>query len=201
MLADTITMSRAGLLCLSMAFAGQAAGAEADREKYTPYPGDGYPQIIQREDYPTILCIEALYERLEPMGGPSRGGFAAKLRCEASPELLTFRSVHNSKRELRVKVAGDEAVLFGAQRFTNPATVIFFKTLLRVVGDLAEKGKTFEVSITRFGARAYKKRTIIAFDFETRVVEVECNSNGPRDPERLYLLDLVDRSESFFWSH
>ena len=201
MFENNVTLRCARLLCLSMAFAAHAGGADADREKYTPYPGDGYPQIIQRHDYPTIQCIEALYERLEPLGPPSRGGLGATLLCEASPEVLTFRSVQDPKKKLRVKVAGDEAVMFGDKRFTNPATVIFFKTMLRVVRDLAQGREPFEVSITRFGARAYKKRTIIAFDFQTRIVEIICNSNGPRDPERLYILDLVGRDESFFWSH
>ena len=201
MIGNSVKISRVGLLCLSMAFTAQVAGADAEREKYTPYPGEGYPQIIQRNDYPTIRCIEGLYQALSPLGTPSEGGFKATLLCEASSDALTFRSEQNPKKNLSVKVAGDEAVLFGGKRFTTSATVIFFKTMLRVLGDLAEQGKAFKVSMTQFGARTYKKRTIIAFDFQVRVVEIVCNSNGPHDLERLYILDIVDRHESFFWSH
>lgn len=201
MVRNSVQLTRVGLLCLSIAFTAQVAGADADREKYTPYPEDGFPQIIQRNDYPTIRCIETLFQALSPLGTKTDGGFKATLLCEATSDALTFRSEQNPKKNLSVRVAADEAVLFSGKKFTTPATVIFFKTMLRVVGDLAKPGEASKVGIRQFGARTYKKRTVIGFDFQARVVEIECNSNGPRDPERLYILDIVDRGESYLWSH
>jgi len=75
-----------------------------------------------------------------------------------------------------------------------------FQTTARLLRDLAHDAPGYPVLIAQFGTRAYKKRTIIGFDSGPRVVEIDCAENGPRDPERLYILDLEERQKSFFWA-
>ena len=69
-----------------------------------------------------------------------------------------------------------------------------------VVSDLSEKTPRAGVKYDQFATRAYKKRTIIEFDFGPQIVVIDAFSNGPRDDERLYVLNLIARKDSFFWS-
>jgi hypothetical protein len=45
----------------------------------------------------------------------------------------------------------------------------------------------------------YKKRTTIQFDSDPEIVVIDSFSNGPKDEERLYILDVVQRKDSMFW--
>jgi hypothetical protein len=185
------------LLSGCFAFGPELAAAPADREKYAPYPEDGYPQIIQRNDYATIECIEALFRALRPLASGDRASFGATLMCDVSPDALIFRS-SQSPDKVTLKVERGEAVAFDSKRFSAQASVVLFRTLLRVVNDLAAVSRRCEVRIAQFGTRAYNKRTIVAFDIGPRVLEIDCLANSRANQERLYVLDLVERDKSFF---
>jgi hypothetical protein len=46
---------------------------------------------------------------------------------------------------------------------------------------------------------ANKRRTIIEFICGIRVLVIDSFSNGPKNDERLYVLDVVEHPRSFFW--
>jgi hypothetical protein len=77
--------------------------------------------------------------------------------------------------------------------------LVLFATLKRILTDLSKTGMCAGVRFDQFATRAYAKRTILEFDFGTTIVVLDSFSNGPSDGERLYVLDIVDRKESFFW--
>lgn len=184
------------IACLSLLC--RAAGAEATaKEIYAPDPGDGYPQILQRNDYPTIAFIEAWYKKLSAIA-PARA-----LRATASAELargaLVIRTQTETKTTVALRMEGKERVLLGDRPFKDPAIATLCSTLLKIFADLEKSVKCRQVSFTQFGTRTYRRRTLIAYDFGPRVLEIDCLSNGPKDDERLYILDLIERKESYFW--
>jgi hypothetical protein len=85
--------------------------------------------------------------------------------------------------------------------YSDPKTMALFATLRRLLGDLSHEQPCRAVEFDQFPTRAYTRRTIVEFDFGSTVVIVEAGSNGPTDPERSYILDTVERSQSFFWGH
>jgi hypothetical protein len=186
------------LLSGYLVFGPELAAAPADGEKYTPYSEDGYPQIIQRHDYATIECIEALFRALRPLASGDRASSWPTLICDVAPDALTFRS-SQSRDKVTLKVERGKAVVLGSKRFRAEASAVLFKTMLRVVNDLAPESRRCDVRIAQFGTRAYKKRTIVAFDLGPRVLEIDCLANGRGNPERLYVLDIAERDKSFFW--
>jgi len=183
------------IACLSLLCRAVAAEATA-KETYAPDPGAGYPQILQRKDYPTIAFIEAWYKKLSAIA-PARA-----LRATASAALdrgaLVIRSQTETKTTVSLRMEGEERVLLGDRRFEDPAIVTLCSTLLKIFADLEKSEKCRQVRFTQFGTRTYRRRTLIAFDFGLRVLEIDCHSNGPNDDERLYILDLIDRKEAYF---
>jgi hypothetical protein len=73
-----------------------------------------------------------------------------------------------------------------------------FTTLKRILTDLSETDIPSVVRFGQFPTRAYARRTIVEFQFGQTVVVVDSFSNGPTNSERLYVLDIVHRNESFF---
>ena len=173
-----------------------AADATA-KERYAPDPADGYPQILQRQDYRTIAFIEAWYKKLSALapGGATPGTARAELRGGA----LVLRPQPDGKATVVLRVGGENRVLLGNQPFHHPAPVILGATLLKIFADLETTEPCRQVRFTQFATRTYRRRTLVAFDFGRRVIQIDCQSNGPRDDERLYILDLIDRAESYFW--
>ena len=184
------------IACLCLLCRAEAAEATA-KEIYAPDPGDGYPQILQRNDYPTIAFIEAWYKKLSAMA-PARA-----LQATASAELdrgaLVIRSQTKTKAIVALRMEGAARVLLGERPFDEPAIATLCSTLLKIFADLEKSEKCRQVSFIQFGTRTYRRRTLIAFDFGPRVLEIDCHSNGPNDDERLYILDLIERKESYFW--
>lgn len=185
----------AWLLLLSPAMAEEATA----RERYAPEPADGYPQILQRRDYRTITFIEAWYKKLSALA-PARP-LPATARAEMDHGALVIRSRTEAQTAAALRVDDKNRVLLGDRPFDDPATAILCSTLLKIFSDLEKSEKCRQVSFAQFPTRTYRRRTLIAFDFGPRVLEIDCHSNGPEDDERLYILDLIDRSESYFWPY
>jgi hypothetical protein len=180
-----------GLLC-------HAAAAETTaKETYAPDPGAGYPQILQSNDYPTIAFIEAWYKKLSAIA-PARA-LQATASAELNQATLVIRSQTETKTAVALRMEGTARVLLGDRPFEDPAIATLCSTLLKIFADLEKSEKCRQVSFIQFGTRTYRRRTLIAFDFGPRVLQIDCASNGPKDDERLYILDLIDRKESYFW--
>lgn len=185
----------AWLLLLCPAMAADAT----PKERYAPEPADGYPQILQRRDYRTITFIEAWYKKLSALA-PARP-LPATARAEMDHGALLIRSRTDAQTAVALRVEDTNRVLLGGRKFDDPATAILCSTLLKIFSDLEKSEKCRQVSFAQFATRTYRRRTLIAFDFGPRVLEIDCHSNGPKDDERLYILDLIDRSESYFWTN
>jgi len=150
---------------------GSAAVAANMRDLYRP-TGQAYPQVIQNSDYATIEAIETFYVEINKIGKDSTA-------CKAIVDSIILKSV-NSK---------------------NENTVTLFTTLKKILSDLSAKHKCSAVRADQLSTRAYKKRTVLDFDFGDNIVELDSLSNGPNDEERLYTLDIVSRKDSFFYSN
>lgn len=170
--------------------------------KYCPFPEDGFPQIIQRYDYPTIAFIESLHRSLikmsEGVQAPGRFGYAVD--CEVSANALTFRCTRNPKRAVVIRRNKDKtAILVRHTRFTNQPTIVLCSTLLTVLDDLEGKGRCRGVRVVHFGTGAYRRRTTIEFDLGAEIAVIDCFSNGPQNEERVYILDVIPRSDSLLF--
>ncbi len=89
-------------------------------------------------------------------------------------------------------------VTIGNHHYRDHNTVILFTTLKKVLAALSMKTSCSGVQADQFSTRGYKKRTIFGFDFGPNIVELDSLSNGPHSEERVYVLDIVTRKESFF---
>ncbi len=85
-------------------------------------------------------------------------------------------------------------------RFTARPTTILYATLFKILSDYTKKEACRGVRFVEYGTKTYKRRSIIEFDFGAQVVEIDSESNGPKVNERLYILDVVQRKDSMFWS-
>jgi len=189
---------------LSVVLSVSLHASPADKAKYGPDPGNPFLQVIQSSDYPTIEFIGSLYRPLNRVSSEEHHPkeFGSALSCEITETSLTFRAKDAGKtKTVTVAKKGQQSTTIGKVPFTNPATQVFFSALLTIVTDLVKTTPCREVRFTQFGTRAYKRRTIIEFDFGAQVVVIDCFSNGPKNDERLYVLDVVARRESMFWSH
>jgi hypothetical protein len=161
---------------------------------------DQFPQIIQRHNYDTIVFIEALCDDLMAIAPEKQSTeeIGKTVTLEVGGDRLIFHSRSDQRRTVSLRVENRTTTL-GQQRFTSAATAALVGSLMNLVGDLATTEDCREVRFEQFGTRAYKNRTVVEFDFGAKVVELEAMSNGPRDAERLYILDLMDRRKSYFW--
>lgn len=176
-------------LCL-VTFASGRAYADA-KDKYRP-SAHGYTQVIQGHDYQTIIAIESLFVDLSKLGKDGN-------KFVAGNGAITFKSITNELRTLVVHIPDEKSVTFGGVAYKDPNTVMLFSTLSKILAIVSKNTKCNDAKYQQFPTRAYKTRTIIEFDCGKQVIAVDSLSNGPEDDERLYVLDLVDRKESFFW--
>jgi hypothetical protein len=158
------------------------------KESYRPY-SHPFPQIIQASDYPTIEAIEALAHDMNVQ--------RSAVAC-ASGKVLELRSSEANQSILILVRNG--RVSFSGHEYSNDKTLALFSTLQRILGDLSPT-PCVATRADQFATRAYKRRSILEFDLGSTVLVVDALSNGPDNDERLYILDTVQRNESFFWAH
>lgn len=89
--------------------------------------------------------------------------------------------------------------ILSRRSYTAESTVTLFSTLERLLADLSKTRPCAAVGFSRFSTRAYKTRSVVEFDFGPTVLVIDASSNGPDDNERLYVLDTLERNES--WGH
>ena len=184
-------MKSASLTALILLIVSLASAAGPDNESYRPYPHP-YPQIIQASDYPTIEAIEALFRDLKKLGDD-------ELSCETRATTIILKRRNGANPGVVITVAENVPASFGQRRYLARETIALFTTLKRILTDLSRTTNCSSVRFDQFGTRAYKKRTIMEFDFGAAIVAVDSFSNGPHDGERLYILDIIDRKDSYFW--
>ncbi|HLQ27156.1 MAG TPA: hypothetical protein VK138_14930 [Acidiferrobacterales bacterium] len=179
------------LLTLSLATFTPGAAYSDIKDKYRPST-QGYPQIIQGFDYQTIKAIESLFATLSKLGKD-------EVTFTVENMAIIFKSTNKEPRSLSVRISDEKSVSIGDAAYKERNTVVLFSTLLMVLADVSTNAKCTGVKYDQFSTRGYKRRTIIEFDCDTKVIAVDSLSNGRDDDERLYVLDLVGRKESFFW--
>jgi hypothetical protein len=184
-------MKSASLAALILLIASLASAGGPDKEPYRPYPHP-YPQIIQASDYPTIDAIEALFRDLKKSGDD-------EMSCETGATTITLKRRNDANLGVLISVPEKGPASVGEQHYLARETIVLLTTLKRILTDLSKTTSCSRVRFDQFGARAYKKRTIIEFDFGAAIVLVDSFSNGPHDGERLYVLDIIDRKDSYFW--
>jgi len=184
---------------LFVAFSTSVFWAESYKEKYSPYH-DGYPQIIQKTDYPTINFIETLYSKLHlAAAADAKVTFGQTIDSELGPDGLRFHPKNEKSNVVLLKKTDEQVILVNNQRFAEKATVLFYSALVSIVADFTQEfGKCQQVRFVQFGTRAYKKRTVIEFDFGQKIVAVDSDASDPQSDERLYILDVIDRDHSMF---
>jgi len=160
--------------------------------QYKPYPNDRFPQIIQASDYETIKFIEVLYSSLTKLDKDT-------MNCELQGNKIVFSASNKSSKIVTLQELQNNAVLLNNTKYSNKSIMILCSTLFRVLSDLTKESRIESVKYYQFQTSAYKKRTIIEFKLGNRVLVVESDSNGPKNDERLYILDIQDISDSFFW--
>lgn len=162
-----------------------------DKDKYRQY-ANGYPQIIQAQDYKTIQSIESLFSGLSKLG---EEGIDFDIRSNA----LIFKLKNNKAKSVVVETSDSKKVSINNVHYSRSNTRLLYATLIKVLSDLSAESKCEAVAFTQHPTKAYKKRTIIEFKYGAKVVDLDCFSNGPNNPERLYVLDLIDTKDSYFW--
>lgn len=161
-----------------------------NKEQYKPYPHD-YPQIIQDNDYATIRSIESLFTALSNITSKDT------LECDVTDHAIVFRST-TTRKTVTIRTRGGSVVINRAT-FSSDPTLALYTRAMKVLSDLSKGSKCKAVKFSQFRTRAYKRRTVIEFNYGPRVVVLDSFSTGPQDDERLYTLDIVDESNSFFW--
>lgn len=154
------------------------------------------PVIIQEYDYTTIEAIEALYSELVKT---EEGNISFTISCETGKDSIILKQRGTSSNKVVIGVPAKGPVIIGRHSFRGQNVIRLFASLRELLADLSKQQECADVWYDQFGTRAYKKRTILEFDFGTQVVSLEAFSNGPKDDERLYGIYLQERSKSFFW--
>ncbi len=188
---DIMIRKLVAVLFLLLASMGRDAHASAG-EICLPY-SQGFSQIIQEIDYPTIEAIEGLLAELRKLPN-------GDISCATAKESISLKQRSGRGGEVLVSVPRDGPVSISGRPYRSKKTLVLFDTLKKVLADLSAKTPCAGVKYDQFATRAYKKRTIIEFDFGSQIVVIDAFSNGPKDDERLYVLNLIARKDSFFWS-
>jgi hypothetical protein len=187
----TCTLS-AIALAFVLATSAAAADLESERARYRPYHHDS-SQVMQAFDYDTIQFIESMYAVIREVG-------TGEVNCVVGKAEVTFCSAEKPSKQATLKTTEQGNIEFNGQLVTHRDTIQLCGTLLRILSDLSTVRPCTGIALDQFATRAYKRRTILEFNFGDRVAVIEGFSNGPSDDERLYLLDLIDPSKSFFFA-
>ena len=169
----------------------------ASKSRYSP-PGNVYPAIVQSDEYGPIEAIQTLYVQTQASGAAKFGEFEIadhrEVRFDASKIMITGLrgpvNVDLSERQIRI----------GRRSFADPKTVSLFQTLGRLLADLGSQCKHQGIRGSRLRTRAYEDSIGIEFNYGPVVVRLEALSNGPVNPERLYVLDVVESKDSVLWA-
>ncbi len=165
-------------------------------EAFKPYPHP-FPQIIQASDYASIVSIESLFADVSRISVATDPVFGFACTFAVSDDTVTFSS--SSAQEHVVIQLHDSGVVVNGTAPTNPATVTLYRTLFNVLARMTVPSRQGQVRLAQWGATSYKTLTRFEFTVGSQIVELASDSNGPANPERLYVLDLIDRQDSLLF--
>lgn len=166
----------------------------AIKARYSP-PGNVYPQIIQGDEYGTIEAIQTLYAQASgtTMFGTMGIQGHQEGKSDASKIMLT-----GSGEPVTVDVS-EKSTRIGRRAFPDPRTASLFRTLGRLLADLGAECTHQGVRGSRLRSRAYKDNIRVEFSYGPVIVTLDALSNGPANPERLYVLDIMEPKDSLLW--
>jgi hypothetical protein len=165
------------------------------RNKTSHPDADGFPQIIQGEAYPTIAAIEAWYEAIA--GSPKHEPWGEE---EPFKGVTTGRGAIVSSRKRSVElVVKSDALAIDSRTYYDETTRDLFSSLSRLLGDLETTFGPARVKGTRYTNSAYRDVAVVEFCYPPLVVALSALSNGANNPERLYVLDLIEQNDSLLW--
>ncbi|MDR2012509.1 MAG: hypothetical protein LBQ20_05610 [Rhodanobacter sp.] len=153
-----------------------------------------------------LLILFGVGISAKALAGPAKDSYSPYPQIIQNHDYPTIKAIETFVARLKTS-SRDSAACSAARNlieqvnYSVPNTTALFATLRRLLGDLSHKQPCRAVKFDQFPTRAYTRRTIVEFDFGSTVVIVDAFSNGSTDPERLYILDTVERSQSFFWGH
>jgi hypothetical protein len=175
------------------------AGWTARKAQYKP-PGDAFPQVIQSKDFDALLSIEALYSAVRNISNDPKNWQlldpSQPLHFSVTDQQVVISGSHNSV----AIIPRDQSVSIGKRTFRNSATVTLFRAVHRLLFDLSSEFHPNGVLGSQLATRGYRRSTTIEFSFGPLVVELGADHNGPGNPERLYVLDLIRVKDSLNWS-
>jgi hypothetical protein len=156
---------------------------------------DGFSQIAQGDTFAPIEAIDVWYEAIAGSAKHEPWG-----EDEHFQGTTTGRGTLVTSRKHSVEVVLDaDRVKIGSRVFRDAAVRSLFSSLSRLLGDLETAFGAGGVKGTRYSNSAYRDAAILEFCYPPLVVTVSALSNGRSNPERLYVLDLIKRSDSLLW--
>jgi hypothetical protein len=167
----------------------------AMKARYRP-PDNDLPGIVQGGDYGPIEAIEAFY--VLASGTTRHGDFGIQHHREAKSDVS--RIVITGTREPVIVELSEKRIRIGRRSFRDPKTISLFRTLGRLLADLGSECTQQGVRGIRIRNRSYRHTTNIEFSFGPVVVTLESDSNGPVNPVRIYVLDIVEPKDTFEWA-
>jgi len=131
---------------------------------------------------------------------------AGSSKHEPWGEERTFRRGHDGPRDGRKvakTISGAPAQQRGrSNRLSHPPSrshARFLCVLSRLLGDLETTFWPARVKGTRYTNSGYRDIVVIEFCYPALVVAVSALSNGSKNAERLYVLDLIEQNDSLLW--
>jgi hypothetical protein len=181
--------------------AERAAQWIAEKQRYAR-PDNEYQQIMQGSEYGPVEAIRTFYVQALASETKALGAdvpwdieFAAQREVRSDASRIVIAGTRGSVNvDLSEKKIG-----IGRRAFTDPKAISVFRTLGRLLADLGSHCKHQGIRASRYGTRAYREFIRIEVNYGPVVVQLEALSNGPANPERVYLLDLVAPKDSYFW--
>ncbi len=128
--------------------------------------------------------------------------FSQIIQADDYATIRAIEALQNSLGEHPADALSCDSALkrIAAKRSLSKATAALFATLTRLSSDLAARHSCDGVHTSHFRTRAYKRRTLVEIAYGPEVLVLDAFSNGPKDPERLYTLDVVPRKDSLWWA-
>lgn len=157
--------------------------------------GEGYPQIIQGQDYASVEAIRTLY--VEASGTAKLGEFGFEDHREGKADASKI-VITGARKTVDIELGS--RIRIGQRFFADKGTIFLFQTLGRLLTELGSQCRPQGVRGRRLGTRAYRDNIRIEFSYGPVVVSLESASNGPANPERLYVLDMIESKSSLLWA-
>ena len=174
--------------------AEDGAGWLNRRNSYRP-SDEPYPQLIQGQEYEVTDAIATLYSEASPTRKFGEFGVDDQYDCQADASTIV---IHGPKKTVSVELS-DHQVRIGRRSFGSEATVTLFRAFARLLIDLGSQCRLSGARGRRLRTRAYREKVVFEFDYGPVVVTLASASNGPTDPERLYVLDLIPVERADLW--